>query len=184
MVTVPVLEEPFFGISFWLMRLEWYWGEWIYVWCFWMWGADLRSSKLSIYGILRGHRVYVFTGVQRQPTGLLCSEGASISRRGPVHTKGAVLVYLTQILTTDTVDLVAEECLVLKTPILWDNWLAGDINMSYGRGTLFKLSERWPMIWRWSWAKEAITTDLWNILLQSSGRRLAQLGSCLQILDT
>lgn len=89
------------------------------MWCLWTWGSDLRGSKLSIYGILRGHRIYVFTGVQRQLTGLLCSEGASISLGGPVHTiKGAVLVHLTQILTTDMVDLVAELCLVLKTPIL------------------------------------------------------------------
>lgn len=89
------------------------------MWCLWMWGSDLRGSKLSIYGLLRGHRIYVFTGVQRQLAGLLCSEGASISLGGPAHTiKGAVLVHLTQILTTDMVDLVAEQCLVLKTPIL------------------------------------------------------------------
>lgn len=85
------------------------------MWCFWMWGSDLRGSRLSIYGILKGHKVYVFTGVQRQLTEPLCSEGASISLGGPVHTiKGAVLVHLTQIFTTDMVDLVAEECLFSK----------------------------------------------------------------------
>lgn len=175
MVTVPVLEEPFFGISFWLMRLERY--------CDSRFMCGVSGCGALISGVPNfpsmeywGGTESVFTGVQRQLTGLLCSEGASISLGGPVHTtNAAVLVHLTQILTTDMVDLVAEECLVLKTPILWDNWLAGDINMSYGRGILFKLSERWPMIWRWSWVKEAITMDLWNILLQCSGRGLAQL---------
>lgn len=41
-----------------------------------MWGSDLRGSRLSIYGILKGHKVYVFTGVSKT------ADRAAVLRRG------------------------------------------------------------------------------------------------------
>lgn len=53
-----------------------------------MWGSDLRGSRLSIDGILKGHKVYVFTGVQSQLTGPLCSKGDKhITWRPSSHNK-------------------------------------------------------------------------------------------------